>query len=363
MHPVLDRPAPAASSAVDSTGSVPAEAARPSSGRGPWRYFGAGARFAVVALLTTVVALLLLDRALFDMPSLTARLPIDDPQTPAGKLLLADRYRDARLLFLGDSRILYGVDPAIVSRTCECGPGFNGAFSAADPRLTRIMADRLLDKMSPEVVVIGVSQWELSDAARIKLETPAPHLVPPWQLDDYGVNLEQGELVDATVGSVWRLYRYRHDVREALEDPTPNDDRLRQRGFLEFDGPRRLGEQELKAREEQWFTDFATGGRREDALRDLIADLRERDIQVLLVAPPLHRGFHDRVRPEVGAFRAALERVAADGDALFEDLTEPQRAGIDRDEFEDIVHLDDDGAEKLSRHLGRVIASRLDVDP
>src|SRR3712207_6849900 len=67
-------------------------------------------------------------------------------------------------LFRSDSRVLFGISPTHVSETCGCGPGYNAAFAAADTRLTRVMADRVLEKLSPGLVVIGVSQWELSDA-------------------------------------------------------------------------------------------------------------------------------------------------------------------------------------------------------
>ena len=103
----------------------------------------------------------------------TSSLPSNNDGSPNDKLLLAARYRDAEVLYLGDSRVFYGVDPSIVSEACGCGPGFNGAVPAADPSLTSVMADRLLQKLSPRLLVLGVSQWELSDEADIPVDDPA----------------------------------------------------------------------------------------------------------------------------------------------------------------------------------------------
>ena len=329
-------------------------------GVAPWRFLWWGTKFAAIVLLTAAAMLLLLDWVLFDTPAVARHLRVADDGLPRDKLLLVPRYRDARVLYLGDSRILTGVDPAVVSEACGCGPGFNGAFAAAEPRLTAIMADQLLRKLSPELVVIGVSQWELSDGAEIRFLRPALDLVPPWRLDELDLALDPADQVEATVGAVWRLYRYRGEVRATL-DPSMAPDRpadLR-RGFNDYDGPRRLRERDQDQREEQWFDDFAVDGRRAEALRALLADLRGRDIRVVLVAPPLHPAFHARVRSEVETFRTAAERLAAESDALFLDLTEPRRLGLDGDDFQDVVHLDEDGAVELSRYLGREIRSRL----
>ncbi len=328
------------------------------------RSLWASTTFAVRALLMAAMTLLLVDWVLFDTPVVAPRLPVSDIRLPSNKLLLASRYLDARVLYLGDSRILHGVDPAVVSQTCGCGPGYNGAFAAADPRLTRIMADQLLRTLSPQVVVIGVSQWELSDEADVRLDRPAMALVPPWRLAEFDVNLSRTELAEATIDFTWRLYRYRGELRAAFAPSAatapPVDPR---RGFGLYDGPRRVREQDLDARQRQWFRDFSVRGRRAEALAGLLDDLRERGIRVMLVAPPLHDNFRARVRREVDTFRAAVEQLAAERGALFDDLTTSQPIGLTRDDFQDVVHLTEPGTIKLSRYLSRIIRSHVDLAP
>ena len=364
-HGVLDHPTSSRLPAGDPVHPPPAR--RSARGGGPWRYLWAGATFAAIALLAAAATLALLDWVVFDTPVVAPRLRVGGQGLPREKLLMAPRYRDARVLYLGDSRILVGVDPTVVSEACGCGPGYNGAFAAADPRLTRIMAGQLLRTLSPEVVVIGVSQWELSDEANILLYRPALELVPPWQLAELDITLDdREERIDATVSAVWRLYRYRREVRATL-DPSgpelPSSGELRnesRRGFYVNSAPRRHRERGLDERQQRWFTDFSVEGRRTEALRGLLADLRGRGVRVVLVAPPLHRAFHARVRREVQAFRAAVEQLAAESGATFLDLTAPERSGLTNAHFQDFVHLDEAGATRFSRFLGEAIRSRLD---
>lgn len=319
------------------------------------------ARFGVIALLTAGITLWLLDWALFDTSAVALRLSVSEDRLPAQKLLLADRYRDARVLYLGDSRIDAGVDPTIVAETCRCDPGYNAAFSGADTRLTRIMADRVLEKLSPEIVVIGVSQWDLSDAAHIRYHRPVAELAAPWDVADFGVTLDRSEVARATLSAAWRLYRYRGEVRAAL-DPSivsARPDELRA-GFRVYSGPRRLREEDRDAREQQWFNGFSVHGRRAEALKAVIDDLGGRGIRVILVAPPLHDKFHADVRREAEAFGMAVQELATVRGVHFEDLTVPRQIGLSPDDFEDPVHLTEAGAVQFSRHLGRVIESRLD---
>jgi hypothetical protein len=312
----------------------------------------------LLALLSFVLVLVTLDWLLFETPLVAPRLPIDDDGSPGDKLLLVDRYRDAEVLHLGDSRIMYGVRPDDVSEVCGCGPGFNAAFPAADPRLTREMAQHVLREVSPEVVVVGVSQWELSDAAYIRVWGPAPELVKPWRLPEFGVSMNNPfELLEA-LGQSWRLYRYRGELKAALdpssEARSENSDR---RGFDEFQGRRQLDREDIAERKEQWFRDFSVSGRRREALRELVADLRARDLGVLLLAPPLYPELLTGVGGEVAMFKDAMHELAAEQAVVFEDATEPDRLGLERDDFRDSVHLDEDGTEELSRHLGKVIRS------
>jgi hypothetical protein len=334
-------------------------ATRQSRPRSPgWRYFWESAKFTAIALLTAVAVLLLLERVLFDTPALAARLPVGG-DSPQDKLLLAARYPDTQVLYLGDSRVRTDIHPGIVSQTCACGPGFNAGFGAADLRLTSIMSDRLLQKLSPELVVISVSQWELSDGARIEVWGPARELMPPWQLRSFGVSLDEPQDVRDAIGSFWRLYKHRAKLRAAVDPgasaPRPDDTR---RGFTPDRRTRQVGDDDLERVRQRFFANVSVEGNRTQALRSLIANLRQRGIQVLLVAPPLYSKLYDRVPDEVALFRSAMEQIAAENSVAFEDATDPRPIGLKAGNFRDGIHLDQAGASTFSRHLGNVIGSR-----
>jgi hypothetical protein len=320
-----------------------------------WRFCVSGA----ASLLTCVLVLAFFDWLLFETPLVAPRLPLDDDGSPGDKLILVDRYRDAEVVHLGDSRIMYGVRPDEVSKACGCGPGFNAAFPAADPILTREMAQHVLREVSPDVLVVGVSQWELSDAAYIRVWGPAPELVKPWRLPEFGVAVTNPFELFEALGQSWRLYRYRGELKAAL-DPSSNtrSESSDRRGFDEYQGRKQLDNKDIAERQEQWFRDFSVSGRRRAALQQLVSDLRAKNLGVVLLAPPLYPDLLNRVGPEVAMFKAAMHELATEQGAMFEDVTEPERIGLNRDDFRDPVHLDEDATEELSRYLGKVIRSK-----
>jgi hypothetical protein len=162
------------------------------------------------------------------------------------------------------------------------------------------------------------------------------------------------------VGTVWRLYNYRGQLRNSLEawagrQPPENP----RRGYLEYRENTRLREKDLDSREEQFFDDFSVRGRRAQELRGLISDLRSRNIEVVLVAPPLFPRFQTRVKRQVASYTETMKQISRETGASFEDLTVPQRSGLTDKQFKDIVHLNVEGAAKYSRQIGKVLKARL----
>jgi hypothetical protein len=336
-----------------------AQAARASvsRGRSRWRTVGAGVEFGLITLVTAMIILFLIDWVLFEVPVVASKWRLGrNDGSPADKLLLANRYLDSEVMFLGDSRTLFGIDPEVVSKECGCGSGFNAGFSASDPGLNRLMARRLVERMSPHTVVISVSQWELSDKARILVDDPTRELTRPLQLRQYGRRIDDDDDARMALGSVWRLYEYRLQIRNTLDawaSRQPPED-LR-RGYQEYRERSELRDDDLDKREEQFFDDFSVSGRRNRELRGLIADLRERGIEVVLVAPPLYPDFQSRVKRQVASYAEAVSRIAAESGVKFEDLTVPQRSGLTDSHFKDIVHLSVSGAARYSRQIGKLL--------
>ena len=94
-----------------------------------------------------------------------------------------------------------------------------------------------------QAVVISVSQWELSDRATIHVDEPTRELTLPWQLGQSGRRISDDEEARMAVGTVWRLYNYRGQLRNSLEawagrQPPENP----RRGYLEYRENTRLRE-------------------------------------------------------------------------------------------------------------------------
>ena len=308
-----------------------------------------------IALSAAVLVLFAVDWALFEVAGLGERLRLEDATLARSKILLASRYRDARVLHLGDSRTVTGLDPVVVSATCECGPGYNAAFSAADPVLTSIVADRVLHVLSPRAVVIGVSQWWLQDRTEQNFGA-ARDIVPPWELGRLIGVPEVRDVLSSTIAAAWRVYRYRSELRTTLglARPLPSESVDHRRGYLarpyEMRTAEATVERDAAFLKTLWFTPYAVVGRRSAALLELLEHLHDRQIRVLLVGLPLHPAVRGRVPVELARFGDALVRLATKGHASVDDLsTDDSFAPHD---FRDVVHLSVAGAEKLSRQVG-----------
>ena len=327
-----------------------------------WSGVWAVARPVAVALLSAVAVLLLLDWVVFQTPAVLPRMPTyRNDGSPNDKLLLAARYPDSKVLFLGDSRVRYGIDPDIVSRKCQCGPGFNAGFPGADVRLNRLMAERLLERMSPNLVVISVSQWELSDKADVHVGEGSRELVPISRRAEYGMETNIPEDIPQLIGGVWQFYKYRGELRQSLEVWAGGDRREEpRRGYKPYEGRAELDEDDLERREDQWFDDFSVEGRRAQALRGLIDDLQARGIRVVLLAPPLLPEFQQDVGRPIARFRAAIAKLADEEGVQLIDATASERIGIDEDRFRDVVHLDEEGSEQYSAFVGEKLRTGQD---
>jgi hypothetical protein len=171
----------------------------------PWPAIRRQTRAILIAAATCLAILVTIEFAFFRSGFFAAHVAISNPQTPVAKIVLAERHPDARTLYVGDSTMMTSVVPTIVTATCECGPGFNGAFSAANPWLTQVMTERLLGVMHPRVVVISVSPWTVDANARFQNSDLdlARELMTPAELDALGAPVAIKDRIDAALGSIW----------------------------------------------------------------------------------------------------------------------------------------------------------------
>lgn len=317
----------------------------------PWGTFRSHARPIAIAAVTCLVLLLTIELAVFRSGFFASHVAVADPQWPAAKLAIAARQPDASVLYVGDSTMMTSVLPAIVSRACECGPGFNGAFSAADPWLTDAMTRRLLGFMRPRLVVVSVSPWTVDAGARFENSDSARELMSPAELEARGAPLNLEQRIDAILGSLWSTYGHRELLKEwasALAPGQRYDEGLL--GYYVAPGSA-TSYARLAAQADRLFQDVRQASPSAPGaavLRSLARDLRARGIAVAFLVPPLHPAAAEHAGPYLEHADAAIRELADEQGVPLIDC----RATVSSADFRDVTHLVRPAAEKHSRCVG-----------
>jgi hypothetical protein len=320
-------------------------------GVAPFETLRAHARPIAVAAATCVALLLAVELAVFRSGFFASQVAVSDPQWPAAKLAIAARQADASVLYVGDSTMMTSVLPAIVSLACDCGPGFNGAFSAADPWLTDAMTRRLLDVMRPRLVVVSVSPWTVDAGARFETSESARQLMTPDELAARGASLNLEQRIDAAIGDLWSAYRQRQLLKEwasALAPGQRYDEALL--GYYVAPGSANSYAR-LAAQADRLFADVRQASASAPGaavLRSLAEDLRARGIAVAFLVPPLHPAAAEHAGAYLDRSDEAIRQLAADADVPLIDC----RATVGAADFRDVTHLLRPAAERHSRCVG-----------
>ncbi len=318
---------------------------------GPWPIFQSHARAIGVALATCLVLLLCVEVAVFRSGFFASHVAVSDPQWPAAKLAIATRQPNASVLYVGDSTMMTSVLPTIVSGACDCGPGFNGGFSASNPWTTDAMTRRLLTFMHPKLVVISVSPWAVDGAAKFESSDLARQVMSPAELAARGAPLDLAETIDATLGSLWSAYGQRELVKEWFSALAPGqryDESLL--GYYVAPGSANSYAR-LVATADRLFADVGTptadapGAK---VIRSLVDDLRAQGIAVAFLLPPLHPTAYEEAGPYLERADAAIHELAGESAVPLIDC----RASFSASDFRDVTHLVEPAAERHSACVG-----------
>ena len=327
----------------------------------PWLSIRRQARPIAVAAATCLAVLLTIEIAFFRSGFFATHVAISNPQTPLAKLALAERQRDTRVLYVGDSTMMTSVLPTVVSATCECGPGFNGGFSAANPWLTRAMTERLLGVMHPRLVVISVSPWTVDAHARFQdsdLDL-ARQLMSPAEMAALGASVDIEDRVDAALGSLWSGYGQRLLLKEWFSALAPGqryDESLL--GYWVAPGSANSYSRVVAATSRL----FADVGEADPSaagatvVTSLVEDLRARGIRTVFMLPPLHPAAYELAGPYLQAADVAIRDIATREAVPIVDC----RSVVDATDFRDATHILPEAVDRYSRCVGeelRALAS------
>jgi hypothetical protein len=326
---------------------------------GPWPIFRINGRAILVAVATCLVLLATVELAFFRSGFFASHVAVSDPQWPAAKLAIAARRSDTRVLYVGDSTMMTSVLPTLASSACQCGPGFNGGFSAADPWLTDAMTRRLLDFMHPKLVVISVSPWTVNAVARFEASDSARQLLSPAELEARGVPLDLEQRIDAALGALWSAYGQRQLLMEWASALAPsqryNEALL---GYYVAPGVANSSAR-LVAQADRLFEDAhdaSSSGAGANVIRSLADDLLARGIAVAFLLPPLHPAAFERAPLYLPGADAAIRELAGERGVPIIDC----RSTVSAADFRDLTHLVLAGAERHSRCVGERLRALMD---
>lgn len=275
---------------------------------------------------------------------------------------LADTRRCATVVVAGNSMARDDLVPARMAADLDAGVVvYNAALDAASPELlSRWLPDHVIPEADPDVVVIGLSSFDLNDGARISRSALESFDAAPLSRDDRFGRLQQPLLRHSA------LFRHRRELRnpvtvwESLDRarrgvraPRPDPDGIP--GILDADGAG-LSRRDLRYTaapgsdtlvRSELLNDFSVGGRQAASLRRLVAELEGSDVQVALAVLPVTADYiaaHPEGAIDHDRFLRLTEALASEAGVAHLDL----HGWADEAEFADTHHLAGAGADRLS---------------
>ncbi|CAN5671496.1 hypothetical protein BH20ACT2_BH20ACT2_23350 [soil metagenome] len=265
----------------------------------------------------------------------------------------------ADVIFVGSSTVNFAADPAVF--TAEAGSAttaYNAALNSGIPRLTATwMLDVVLPRLTPEVVVIGLTSFDLSDlpvdraafydaflaspaGARATGDDSPLDRADQWLRDRSALWANKASLRDPeTVLDLLRGVEVPEDPELAALQPSGRTTYLQDRRFDE----RPVG---VGPNLEGW----EVGTRDVAALRRLIGGVRDAGARAVLVRMPITDEYvarHPDGATDYAEYTAATEDIAAEEGAEVVDFDELS----DHDLFVDLIHVNRQGSRLFSAEL------------
>jgi hypothetical protein len=324
----------------------------------PWPLMWRHAHGILVAVMMCVALLMTVELAIFRSGFFVSHVSVSNPDTPSTKLALASHVNDVRVLYVGDSTVMTGIAPAVVSAACECGDGFNAGFKTASPWLTAALTRQLVAEKHPELVVIGVAPWTVDTSARFEDGEYAREVLSPAEFAALGAPLDAVGMIDHEIRSSWSLYGDRLLLWAWLGSLLPGqryDESLR--GFYVPAGSGTSATQ-LAATAGQLLgepREASSSAAGANVFGTLIDELRSRGTAVALFVPPLHPAARELAGPYLDRADVAIREFAQRYDVPLIDC----RSTVSAADFRDLDHPIETGAVKQSQCVGANIRTIL----
>jgi hypothetical protein len=277
---------------------------------------------------------------------------------------------DLDVLFVGNSTTQAGIDPTVfdADRSALGAPGdsFNASIEGLPPSVNEQFLKMYLRYADPRTVMIGLTAQDLNSNS-------------PWAKDmedraGHSINLLAGAR-EGPVGVVLAflldhsaLFRYRYVLHQLLlrgGHAVPHPEvYFDERGFDAIE--RSLAgfspSEAMQSQNRAGVLNYTVHGEQADALREMIATIREHGAEPVLVNMPLSDHYFALFDSpaQYQEYRDAIERIAAEFDVPLWDMESLQTGEQFGDsEFGDLNHLNAVGATRLSAILAENYADLL----
>jgi len=214
------------------------------------------------------------------------------------------------------------------------------------------MTKRLLEYEHPGLVVIGFAPWDVASGNTFSDSELAREVLSPSELAALGVRVDVGSSIDEAVANTVSAYGKRLLIKEWLASLVPRQayDES-QRGYYEVPGSATAPSQLVAEAARMRLIhpgDPSLSAPSVAVIRSLIADLRSRGIAVALLVPPLHPAAY----VQNGAYLDGADAVIREFARMEAVPIIDCRSAASADDFRDLLHLRESGAQHLSTCIG-----------
>jgi len=288
------------------------------------------------------------------------------------------------VVFIGSSRIHYGVVPATVEEAFRETTGHDirawclGVEAGTVMAYYPVVRDLLDGRRAPKVLVVGLSPRAVnSNSTRNRLAlayfgSPGDwwreyRIQGPWATDWRA--MASGVFGRPTCLAQWAMasagYRAKHirsiqDLCGGVHAPLgPGESVEDLPGGPSEEKWQRLAAARFQFARDDLLRDFTMQGRADHAFRRMAEIARARGIRMVAVNVPTHPTFDMGYRPgEYQAYLELMTRICAELGVAWQDLNVPPWRSPDRDLWRDMDHMNRRGALRLSRLLASEVLPR-----
>ena len=268
------------------------------------------------------------------------------------------QYGHIDCIFLGNSQVLYGIDPSVVEqvylektgRSIRCQ---NFGLGGLTPISAAPLAELLIKNFHPSIIVFGTGLWDYSSSSATA--TKASIMSSPWVRYELGTFSIDGWFYENSYS-----YRTIFGMDRYLNNPNRENAHIDANGHATYSG-----HTDLTVTEQLEY--FETLAKRpditqpeRDGLRDLLS-LNSSEVKIIVIETPSDPAFYS-VKRKARTLYPQFEKMLHIQTSLANSnlwLTQ-HSADIPTEDWYDLLHLNESGSVYFSRLLGEYLAS---IDP